>query len=353
MAHTKSRRFLLVFSLLISFILCLYPNRHRRLSPSQQISSINDSTVESSSLSLSQTNLSACGPSTRHESWTCALCTYFNQTKSSRCAQCATKRDAIAEPSSHATNYVQEQIDALSIRDATDSEVNAATVNRTSPLGSSNLSGSRTNLGAVGTRNSPVGEQQNKNQPAMTKWCCVVMTKMTMRMGGGWWDNKMFNTVCFRFCSQTCTFVNWPRSLRCSMCGCPKETVNNNETERFGANTLSSPERDIDENCAGNFIISNSNKRNLSHHRYQLSGSGESINNCDSLQERRIRQIRRQVDWQWLNACIGEFTIIFTPSNRPLIWNRIFFFFFLQVLSRIITQPLKRICRVAVIRDDR
>ncbi|SPP88248.1 blast:Ubiquitin thioesterase trabid [Drosophila guanche] len=39
-----------------------------------------------------------------------------------------------------------------------------------------------------------------------------------------------------------------------------------------------------------------------------LSGSSETINNCDTVQERqerRQRQIRRQVDWQWLNACLG------------------------------------------------
>lgn len=81
------------------------------------------------------------------------------------------------------------------------------------------------------------------------------------------------------------------------------------ESDRIGANTLSSPERDIDENCAGNFIIPNTNKRNLSHHRYQL-GNVESMNNCDALQERRIRQIRRQADWQWLNACIGKFDCV-------------------------------------------
>ena len=27
-------------------------------------------------------------------------------------------------------------------------------------------------------------------------------------------------------------------------------------------------------------------------------------------QERRIRQIRRQVDWQWLNACLGMTTLL-------------------------------------------
>lgn len=112
---------------------------------------------------------------------------------------------------------------------------------------------------------------------------------------------------------QVCTFENWPKSLKCSMCGWSKESNVNNETERFGANTISSPERDIDENCAGNFIISNANKRNLSHHRYQL-GSNEPINNCDSLQERRIRQIRRQADWQWLNACVGKLDFSFDIS---------------------------------------
>lgn len=92
------------------------------------------------------------------------------------------------------------------------------------------------------------------------------------------------------------------------MCATYRDTNGSSaaETERNGANTLASPERDIDENCAGNFFISNTNKRNSNHHRYQLSNA-EPINNCDSLQERRMRQFRRQADWQWLNACIGEY----------------------------------------------
>lgn len=70
-------------------------------------------------------------------------------------------------------------------------------------------------------------------------------------------------------------------------------------------NVLSSPEREFDENnCATNYI-NNANKRNNAQHRYQL-GNSDSTNNCDSLQERRIRQLRRQADWQWLNACIGK-----------------------------------------------
>lgn len=44
---------------------------------------------------------------------------------------------------------------------------------------------------------------------------------------------------------------------------------------------------------------------------YKFPGS-DTINNCDTMQERqerRIRQIRRQVDWQWLNACLGKFNL--------------------------------------------
>lgn len=71
---------------------------------------------------------------------------------------------------------------------------------------------------------------------------------------------------------------------------------------------ISSPERDIDENCAGNFIIANTNNKRNNSNRYQL-GNTEPTNNCDSLQERRLRQLRRQADWQWLSACIGKMSI--------------------------------------------
>lgn len=107
------------------------------------------------------------------------------------------------------------------------------------------------------------------------------------------------------------------------MCKYQKEVItstNTNENSQFSPNTnsgnnmmnvgtntnstVSSPERDFDENCATNYIISNTNKRSNSN-RYQL-GNSDSTNNCDTLQERRIRQLRRQADWQWLHACIGK-----------------------------------------------
>lgn len=94
------------------------------------------------------------------------------------------------------------------------------------------------------------------------------------------------------------------------MCGRTKEImtdVTTTNNERIVCNNtnsnVSSPERDIDDNGATNYIISNANKRNNSN-RYQL-GNSDTTNNCDSLQDRRFRQLRRQADWQWLHACIG------------------------------------------------
>lgn len=106
--------------------------------------------------------------------------------------------------------------------------------------------------------------------------------------------------------------------------------VTNISNANVAANTistgtlLSSPEREFDENnCATNYIISNANKRNNAQHRYQL-GNSDSTNNCDSLQERRIRQLRRQADWQWLHACIGKsmFVIAVFVTIIPVLVHR-------------------------------
>lgn len=138
----------------------------RSFTQSQQVSCSN--IVESSSLNLSQNNLMACGSSNNQESlaskWTCSVCTFVNSVKCSRCAQCTVKREMDSDSSSH----VQEQINALSIKDV-DPELTAVN-NRTSPLRSNSLSGSRTNLGAAGNRISPV---DNKCY-STNKWPCSV-----------------------------------------------------------------------------------------------------------------------------------------------------------------------------------
>lgn len=95
------------------------------------------------------------------------------------------------------------------------------------------------------------------------------------------------------FCS-ICTYENWPKSLKCSMCLNPRD-VNSGRINQASAKY--SPEHD--ENVASNIVVNN--KRNQQHAREH-----EPMNNLDNYQqERHMRQLRRQPDWQWLNACIG------------------------------------------------
>lgn len=142
---------------------------------------------------------------------------------------------------------------------------------------------------------------------------------------------------------QQCTYENWPKSLRCSMCGHTKEVLVSNHHHQIASNaatldenthhnannqTMASPDREFDDNCASNYIIPNKQAapppqqqpRNNANHRYQSCGGmaiGDSTpsNNCDTIPERRVRQMRRQADWQWLHACIGKLTSIIIGRN--------------------------------------
>lgn len=126
------------------------------------------------------------------------MCTFQNQIKSNRCTQCASKRDE-SEPVSR----VQEQINALSIKD-NDSEL--MTVNhRTSPLRTSSLYGSRTNLGAAGNRISPVDSK------CYAKWPCSVSMHLifeaaqdTNRTKVHWLCSSLVNVLCVYVCVDRC-----------------------------------------------------------------------------------------------------------------------------------------------------
>lgn len=259
-----------------------------RLSPTQQLSTKKRSTV----------NL-ASGPSTRfpldedddaaedqslHHKWCCETCTYLNLAQAKRCSQCNSKRredDDLFIPSSTAKGSLpkvisqyeslSDQMNAINIRrNSVDDE--SADVRRRNKSPTNRLaetakecdpSGGGSGGGAKGST-SPVG------------------TCTRSSASGGKW-----------FCS-VCTYENWPKSLKCSMCLHPRET---NSGRNSQASAKHSPEHE--ENVASNIVLNN--KRNQ-----QMVREQEPVNNMDVYQqERYMRQLRRQPDWQWLNACIG------------------------------------------------
>lgn len=112
---------------------------------------------------------------------------------------------------------------------------------------------------------------------------------------------------------------------------------------------MSSPDREFDDNCASNYIIPHKAQppRNNAHHqRFQSAGGGGGgglggalsigdsapSNNCDTMQERRMRQLRRQADWQWLHACIGKNILYFLYKSLISFSFVLYFYYILEFL---------------------
>ncbi|KAL1380149.1 hypothetical protein pipiens_014415 [Culex pipiens pipiens] len=261
-----------------------------RLSPTQQLSTKKRSTV----------NL-ASGPSTRfpvdehggddddeeeEQKWCCGGCTYLNLPEAKRCSQCNGKRreDVDLFGPSTAKGGVISQYESLS------DQMNALNIRRNSVDGDSGDRFSRPPSEDGRRRNnSPTNRQAEtakecdpsgggaKGSSSPVGTC----TRSSSASGGKW------------FCS-VCTYENWPKSIKCSMCLHPRET---NSGRNSQASAKHSPEHE--DNVASNIVLNN--KRNQ-----QMAREQEPANNMDVYQqERYMRQLRRQPDWQWLNACIG------------------------------------------------
>ncbi|KAL7047012.1 hypothetical protein ACKWTF_002765 [Chironomus riparius] len=155
---------------------------------------------------------------------------------------------------------------------------------------------------------------------------------------------------------SVCTYSNYPKSIKCSMCGTKRDQSNiqkiiagendyienlddlmsgasnfniiaNNLTSSSSHSSVMKVSSDIisnsnsytaknnlknlpnnyenmisNPNLASTINNNNNNNNNINHSssKYQLSS-----NELEAQHERRIRQLKRQADWIWLNACIG------------------------------------------------
>ncbi|KAL5282955.1 ZRANB1 family protein [Megaselia abdita] len=186
--------------------------------------------------------------------WSCCVCTYFNWPKSKHCIQCLTVR---TDNDTAKENVLDTEIM---------SDHFLASNNLRSPIASTtNLASSK----------DIVWDEKGKN-----KWICHV-----------------------------CTFENWPKSIKCSMCGQMNELPHHNQ--------IVYSENHID-GCAG-IVSAEMNLKNIKDIRVpitkelQIDGDkAKSSNNRyqlgsppDDEQLRNNRIMKRQVDWHWINACIG------------------------------------------------
>ncbi|KAK3743204.1 hypothetical protein RRG08_064057 [Elysia crispata] len=239
--------------------------------------------------------------------WACEVCTYLNWAKSSKCVQCLSPKRKPSPPTSRSHDRIQ----SLSIKTSDICQGGSASATRLSPKSGSNNSMSK------GSNN---GNRSDASVSQNNKWTC-----------------------------KMCTYENWPRSLKCVICGTVKDRLST-ETSSLPDNIKSGNTQDSrSQGCVltntANIIpptttsstslyrcISptsttggrNSNER-IEHQagsagmgslQAGASASPHSLTRSISrsspsppqTREKRIIMLRsklRDSDWLWLNACIG------------------------------------------------
>lgn len=272
-----------------------------RLSPTQQLSTTKRSTsnLASGSSAISPTSESDSAPR-----WSCSTCTYLNLPHARRCQQCNSKLEdeALIKPMN------QSPVSQKSIPSEYDSlkdQLNALNISRSK--GDDDLLDlfhAGTDCGRTRRNNSPSHKSSNAAARVLDS------SKDSTDSGGvscGAKHQSPTSTSPVNTCSRSthnstgkwscsvCTYENWPRAVKCSMCLNPRETSSGRNSQ---ASAKHSPEHD--ENVASNIVVNNKRNQQLVREQH------EPMNNLDVYQqERYMRQLRRQPDWQWLNACIG------------------------------------------------
>ncbi|CRK95779.1 CLUMA_CG009236, isoform A [Clunio marinus] len=255
----------------------------------------------------------------KQSKWMCDQCTYLNYNKSIRCVMCSYPKSAVEifslspTPQTAITPLVETISESPMNSDESqrklcnsprnntkrDTITTASLVEEVKKL---EIRTSDPDLSSKCKASSPLASSSNltkdpehNNRKSEVKWQCMA-----------------------------CTYENYPRSIKCSMCATKRDTTNSqkiisNENEYIenlddlisGAsnfnmiNSLTASEDSYTvknnlKNLPNNYEIASSNNNNNNCGKYQLSS-----NELEAHQERRIRQLKRQADWSWLNACIG------------------------------------------------
>uniref|UniRef100_A0A182QNK9 ubiquitinyl hydrolase 1 n=1 Tax=Anopheles farauti TaxID=69004 RepID=A0A182QNK9_9DIPT len=293
-----------------------------RLSPTQQLSATNRSNPNLASGAVKLTTITETDSNQR---WPCTACTYLNLPHTRRCLQCDTVRKDDLIPMQRQPSPPRRVI--TSENDSISDQLNAMNICRSaSPGDDSGLVTACGTGGSGGKRNrnnSPAsgasfgsgsrlatnvndGEPGGKGCASDTKHSPSPVSSSPGSTIGRAVASSPVNTGKW-FCS-VCTYENWPKSLKCSMCLHPRDSSASGivmgscgKTTHQQAAAKASPDHDENNsiNVASNIMVNN--KRNQ-----QFMGHADSMNNMDACkQERYLQLLRRQPDWDWLNACVG------------------------------------------------
>ncbi|KAH9520370.1 Ubiquitin thioesterase Zranb1 [Bulinus truncatus] len=204
--------------------------------------------------------------------WACEICTYLNWSKSTKCVQCLNPKKKTSPPT------LQSQLPGVIISTPEGHPGGSTTPTRVSPGTVSN--------NIVSTKALNNGNKSSTNIPATnpTKWICL-----------------------------TCTYENWPRSLKCVICATPKEKSTGDSQEGVGSSkTENLHRRSPTTSVASHRGIGD----RIEQHNQQAGASASSVtissvkqpSSPPMVREKRLAVLRsrlRDSDWLWLNACLG------------------------------------------------
>ncbi|KAF8767344.1 Ubiquitin thioesterase Zranb1 like protein [Argiope bruennichi] len=197
-----------------------------------------------------------------HNKWSCPTCTYMNWPRSTKCTQCATKRKTSPppEPSNNTSSHDQSN--------------NVSTDSTTACVLSDNYYNDR-----------------NKSWSRSIKWTC-----------------------------STCTYENWPKSIKCVLCHTPRPKVDQS-CQTLAENDDSRSRQRVNRCDVQSSLYSSVNCLTIRRNDHLPSETTEiqvstplacasdiSRTPNNYIEECRLRNSRRnnrEVDWTWLNACIG------------------------------------------------
>ena len=153
-----------------------------RTSPSQE------QATSSSPAGPSHSSQPASPRTSPNNKWPCQACTYLNWPKATKCTQCLTPRPKVPM----LINTLNQPL-SISVQGATanaiDSRNNSPKISPTSPEDAKAINNDRNRAIAA----SVSGTSLICSNPAAIKWHC-----------------------------QACTYENWPKSMKCVLCGVPK-----------------------------------------------------------------------------------------------------------------------------------
>lgn len=220
--------------------------------------------------------------------WPCQVCTYLNWPKSQQCIQCLSTRPKVV-PVISSSSSSSDHAKPLSIN--------------------VNIEGA--GIG-YGTRNSPrTSPSTSPNSPEAAKAMNNDKNRAVSSV------NRNYKWTC-----KVCTFDNWPKSVKCTLCGLPRgktnqesqgsrsssnenlaaagtESLRRSGRRRSPPSSVRSSDHSIEIQQLGGATAATSSNMNNDNVRK------ESKNLVEDRKQRQFRNRLRDVDWLWLNACQG------------------------------------------------